>query len=551
MQQSVALRAVVAMVVVLGVQPLASVPEAAAQVAPPTVLQPGDPVLELYAPGPALGVPLSTTAPIGTVAGKASITGTALNPGAATRTVLGTFTPAMDVKFTSDSVASLFLISDTQSGYDQIQANLYDPAVTAAVISGNTPLSNPGTVDATGTVLRIPMPSMGVTLKSGVKYTFEIAAFGVAAAGTKSELFVQFGAKAVPTGFLGAVGSAGAASTPSTASPLYMADKALTPNAPTTATDKTAPLATSCTGPCPGLSAAVVYGKATVGTDLVVTGETVLTLYIDVAGTAPSGASRQLTATLTVGKTAYGSTLGPNAVTWSAAGAKAFRFGFATRGIAIPAGTEVTLSYAFWSSSDSPAATFQFVYGSTAHPAALMIPVATSVSQGPGALQLLSTSTHLGGAPGSNVRADLRVHNLGSTPVNATLNVTSPLASALGTASFLVPANGTMATNVTFTLLDQSNAGQNFTAVVRAWVGGKQLANLTFTIDVRSDNAGGVPVSGSGTATSTGGASGTATGTGSASGSKTKGTPGPALWLVGLATMIGAGIRRGRERLDG
>ncbi|MBI2077418.1 MAG: hypothetical protein HYT80_03470 [Euryarchaeota archaeon] len=446
-------------------------PGAVAQ-AEPTIPSQNDAIMEVYFAGAALGGAMATTAPTGATAKKVTInTGgnDVVNPGASRgRTVLGSFTPAADATFTADAVANLWLVSTQSAAFDQIQANIYDGAT--AVASGITNLGGPVQIGTAAFNLRIGIDAIGKSLKGGKKYTVELVLFGVSAAGTPTEVFLLFDSEANPSGVIGAVDSAEAFASTSSAYPVFLAEKSLTLEAPTATADKRTNIPTSCTGACAALSGEVEWGAGVIDRDLTATGETVLTVFL--GPSAPAGAVRGFNTFLTVGTAKYpGTGKGTFATTWSSATTVSkFTFGFPTRGAEFAAGAPVKFSLAVWSTTDT-VGPVQFVYGSVGRPAGFVIPVAGGGGEAAPELSLGLASAALEAPAGDEATAELSLTNPGESDVNVTVNSTGDLDATEANVTVSVPANSTVSANVSFAVPADAAPGTRFNVTLFAWVG--------------------------------------------------------------------------------
>jgi hypothetical protein len=284
------------------------------------------------------------------------------------------------------------------------------------------------------------------------------------------------------------------------------------------------------------------WGSTVAPSDMTITAETVVSMWLAPPGGA--GAMRGLTVTLGLGKGAPASGTGAIAKNWNptAAAPTKYVLSFATRGMEIKAGDKISLQIAAWTTSD--AAEVRAYYGSIGKPAGLMIPILGGASSGGDVeLNLTAPSTELTGPAGGKASGTLNLTNPGATDANVTLNVS-------GDASVTFPIEGPYlvtggnSSEVAFDVdLSDAAAGDNRTITVAALVDGVEVGNITYTVTATAPEPDTVQTANATTST-TAGTNGTA-GAKSAEGGGGIPSVGP---LAGLVALVAVALVARRRR---
>jgi hypothetical protein len=510
---------------------------------PPVLPTTGQSVAELYVAGSALGGPMTPESPTAEKGTQKSLIASAINPGLGTTVLIGTFQPETDFVFASDTAATIYLVASTAMAYDQIQVNLVGTGLTG--MSSNTPLTAPAAIQTTITQLRLAIPTLGQALKAGTKVSVNVVLFGIGAGGTPTELYLVYGSAKQATGLDFSMDRPGAFPSHSSAFAAFMADKSLTLVPPTATADKSASAyAGSCTGSCMGSVPAWDWGKTTSPTAFTVAAETVFAVWLAPPGGA--GAMRGFTVTLFLGKTSFATGTGTIAKAWSDSKPTKYVFNLATRGAQVAPGDDIKIQFAAWTTGD--AGEVRAYYGSVVRPAGLMIPI---VGGGPAAsdgaanpVTLSAPSTGLSGPAGGVANGSVLVANPGKTALNLTLNATGNVSVAFRTKGpYAVAAN--KSTTVNFTVdLGHAAAGKTYPMALHAWIDGKEVGNLSYTVTASGASANGGPASTGKGATSTNAKTNESANAKTADGKK--GIPAPGAVLVVGAFAIIAILRRRR-----
>jgi MYXO-CTERM domain-containing protein len=497
----------------------------------------GEGILQLYlAPAGALSfdAPTSTT-----VTKKSAISSTPATPGLSTSIIHGTIKAPHDFLITSDMAITVYLSAETQTVVTQVGLAFMKGST---AYTASTPSSSTYTLTTAVTTITLTVPTRNVAVKTDDVLGYRLIVFAPSAQGTATEVYLHYGYEAAPSRVVAStnmpIDAPGAIGVPVKA--FFMAPTGLTFEVPSAATDTRRPLIATTMATATSSS----YGSVVLETDIEVIGDSVITLWLGLEGTA--AAMRGFGASLKIGSVTKTASYGTIAHTFtSTTSAYLYRFSFPTTGTSAKAGDKIEILLQTWTSSDTDAGKLAILTGGATRPSGVMIPV-KELGPKPKVSMAIEGASEANATAGGTAAFALNLTNTGTGDGNVTLNVTGNVSATLAQ-PILVAAGQTVIQALALKVNESEAANTTLRVEVVASIDGKSVGNVTFYIHVIA----GAPAGSGGTDGSSGsGGSDGGPGTGGTDGSSANGTQkaaepgkgvpghGLAMVLVALAALV-------------